>query len=165
MENADKISCVSFNWTQTSIYTHKIITLKRYIWRVKIFIKTIHKAWNILKLSEQSLEDSAKNSVLQFSIDRMLFFDWSTTNQIPIESCRNSKIISFNISIDQTKVSTNRNSWNLNFQKENSRIWVFTLFILQMNTLQPYIIITTYPCIYLYIQQQLTVKCCSKNYI
>jgi len=63
----------------------------------------------------------------------------------------------FTISIDRAKASTSRNSWNLNFHKENSRIQIFTLFILQMNTLQLYIIITTYPCIYLYIQQQIGV--------
>ena len=37
------------------------------------------------------------------------------------------------------------------FTKKISVFEFSTLFILQMNTLQPYIIITTYPCIYLYI--------------
>jgi len=48
-------------------------------------------------------------------------------------------------SIEQTEVLTNRTSWNLNFHKENSRSWNFILFILQMNNLQTYIIIITYP--------------------
>ena len=34
-----------------------------------------------------------------------------------------------------------------------------TLFILQMNTLQPYIIIKTYPCIYLYIYNNPPLGC------
>ena len=54
-------------------------------------------------------------------------------------------------SIDRSKVSIDWTSWNLNFHKENSRSWNSILFILQMNTLQSYIIITTYHCIYLYI--------------
>ena len=37
------------------------------------------------------------------------------------------------------------------FTKKISILEFSTLFILQMNTLQPYIIITIYPCIYLYI--------------
>jgi len=57
-------------------------------------------------------------------------------------------------SIDQTKVSTDRTTWNLNIHKENSRSQNSILFTLQMNTLQPFIIIITYPCIYLYIRHQ-----------
>ena len=68
---------------------------------------------------------------------------------------RDSRIISFTTSIDRIEVSTDWKSWNLNFHKENSRTRISTLFILQMNTLQSYIIITTYLCIYLYIQQKL----------
>ena len=44
-------------------------------------------------------------------------------------------------------------------QKKISVLEFFTLFILQMNTLQPYIIITTYPCIYLYIYNNLPLGC------
>ena len=62
--------------------------IKRHIWRVKIFHKTIHKAWNLFNLSEQLLENSAKISVFQvsighmfLSIDRVLF----SINQTGIE--------------------------------------------------------------------------------
>ena len=68
-----------------------------------------------------------------------------------MESGRSSKIIFLITSIDRIEVLINRKSWNLNFHKENSRTHISTLFILQMNTLQPYIISTTYSCIYLYI--------------
>ena len=88
---------------------------------------------------------------LRVTFDRLNALFWSIDQESNlIESCRNSRIISFNIWINRTEVSIDRNSWNLNFHKENSRIRIFTLFILQMNTLQPYIIITIYPCIYLY---------------
>ena len=54
---------------------------------------------------------------------------------------------------DWSNKSFNRsNILNFEFHLENSKTWIFTLFILQMNTLQPYIITTTYHCIYLYIQ-------------
>ena len=71
-----------------------------------------------------------------------------------IESSRSFKSIFLINSIDQTKASIDRTSWNLNFHKENSRSRNSILFILQMNILQPFIIITTYPCIYLYIRHQ-----------
>ena len=54
--------------------------IKRHVWRVKIFHKTVHKAWNLFNLSEQLLENSAKISVFQvsishkfLSIDQVLF--------------------------------------------------------------------------------------------
>ena len=42
--------------------------IKRHVWRVKLFHKTVHKALNFFNLSEQSLENSAENPVSQFSI-------------------------------------------------------------------------------------------------
>jgi len=47
--------------------------VKRYVWRVKMFHKTVHKAWNVFNLSEQSPENSVENPVSRLSIDRMLF--------------------------------------------------------------------------------------------
>ena len=80
-----------------------------------------------------------------------------------IESGRNFKSIFLINSIDWTKVLTDRTTWNLNFHKENFRSRNIILFILQMNTLQPYLIITTYPCIYLYIQHWLVKFSWNKN--
>ena len=69
-------------------------------------------------------------------------FDRSNMNQASIESGKSFiSIFSIN-SIDRSKASTDWTSWNLNFHKENSRSCNSILFILQMNTLQPYIIIT-----------------------
>ena len=43
-----------------------------------MFHKTVHKAWNLFKLSEQLLENFTENLVLQLSIDRVLFsIDWT----------------------------------------------------------------------------------------
>ena len=78
-------------------------------------------------------------------------FDRSNRNWTPIETGRKFRIIFFNISIDRAKVLTDRKTWISNFHLENSKSWIFTLFILQMNILQSYIIITTYPFIYIYI--------------
>ena len=58
-----------------------------------MFHKTIHKAWNLFKLSEQLLENFTENLVLQLSIDRVLFFDRLNKNQIAIDSSRDSRII------------------------------------------------------------------------
>ena len=38
-----------------------------------MFYKTVHKAWNLFKLFEQSPENSAENPVLRLSIDWVLF--------------------------------------------------------------------------------------------
>ena len=68
-------------------------------------------------------------------LSKALFYR-SNKNQVPIETGRDSSIISFTTSI-----------LNFEFHLEIFKTWIFTLFILQMNTLQFYIIITTYLCI------------------
>ena len=72
-------------------------------------------------------------------------FDWSNKDRTPIETSRNSRIIFLIILINREKGSTNRKTWILNFHLENSWTWIFTLFILKINTLQP---ILVYPYIY-----------------
>ena len=85
----------------------KLYFIKMHIWRVKMFHKIIQNAWNLLKLSEQSLENSAEILVsLSFDRSRVLFnwlnvlfdrlnvlFDQSNRNRIAIESSRDSRII------------------------------------------------------------------------
>ena len=56
----------------------------------------------------------------------------------------------FTVSIDRTKVSTNQKCLTLNFHLENSRTWIFTYFMKQYSPNLNIIIITTYPCLYLY---------------
>ena len=62
----------------------RLYFIKRHVWRVKMSHKTIHKAWNLFNLSEQSPE----NSIFRVSIgqkflliDRVLFL----INRIGIE--------------------------------------------------------------------------------
>ena len=81
-------------------------------------------------------------------------FDQLNKNRASIESGKSFRSFFLINSIDQIKVSTDWTSWNLNFHKENSRSRNSILFILQINTLQPFIVIITYPCIYLYIRHQ-----------
>ena len=85
-----------------------------------MFHKTIYKAWNLFKYSEQLPENSVENFT-SFSRSRVPFdqsnalFDQSNRNRIAIKSFRDSKIIFFIISIDQAKVSTDRKSFSSNF--------------------------------------------------
>ena len=85
-----------------------------------MFHKTIYKAWNLFKYSEQLPENSTKNFT-SFSQSRVPFdrsntlFDQSNRNRIAIESFRDSKIIFFIISIDRAKVSTDPKSFSSNF--------------------------------------------------
>ena len=44
--------------------------IKRHLWRVKKFHKTIHNAWNIFKCSKQLSENSAKIQFSRVSINR-----------------------------------------------------------------------------------------------
>ena len=47
--------------------------IKRHVWRVKMFHKTVHKVWNLFNLFEQSTENFVENPVSRFSIDWVLF--------------------------------------------------------------------------------------------
>ena len=78
-----------------------------------MFHKTIHKTWNLFKLSEQSLENSVENSIIS-SFDRLKgessfrSINQSNRNRIAIESNKDSRIDFLNISIDRAKVSTDQ---------------------------------------------------------
>ena len=48
----------------------KLYFIKRHVWRVKMFHKTIHKARILSKHSEQLLENFVEISILQVSIGR-----------------------------------------------------------------------------------------------
>ena len=116
--------------------------IRRHVWKVKIFHKTVHNAWNLFKQSEQLTENSTKNSVFTtFDRSRVPFdwsnalFDWLNRNQASIEIGKNSKIDFLTISINWAKVLTDRKYWILNFHLENSRTWIFTLSTLWKNTL------------------------------
>ena len=125
----------------------RLYFIKRHVWRVKMFHKTVHKAWNLFKLSEQSQKNSAEKSCFMIFDRKVTFnrssalFDRTNKNQAVIETSRDSKIFFFTISIDRAKVSTDQKRCISNFHLENSRTWIFILWnnILQTHTslLQP----------------------------
>ena len=121
-----------------------------------MFHKTVNNAWNLFNFSEQPPKNSVENPVSWFSIGRKLLFDRSNRNQTAIETSRNSKSFFFTIfdrsiqSFDQSKILIFKFSLR-KFQN------------LKFHFMKPYspnsnIIITTYPCIYLYIQQERDIK-------
>ena len=74
--------------------------IKRHIWRVKMFHKTVHKTWNLFKLSEQSPKNSAEKSCFMIFDRKVTFnrssalFDQTNKNQAVIETSRDSRIFS-----------------------------------------------------------------------
>ena len=141
---------LTYYFVNISLYLYPIglYYIKRHVWRVKMFHKTIHKAWNLFKLSKQSPENSTEKS--WFSISRVLFsigrtgikqrsrhpetprfflyhFNWSS------QSFDQSKMLNSEFSLGKFQ------NLNFHFMKQ---------YYLKSNN-----IITTYLCIYLYIQQ------------
>ena len=94
-----------------------------------MFHKTIHKAWNLFKLSEHSPENS---------VEKSWFFDFQSIKQESSSDQDIQKLQNyfFTISIDQAKVSTDRKCLTSNFHLENSRTWIFTIITLWNNILQ-----------------------------
>ena len=87
---------------------------KRHIWRVKMFHKTIHNAWNLFKCLKQLPENLVLRVSIgreESSIDQMFFL----INRTVIKPSNDFKIIFFIISIDRAKASTNRKYWISNF--------------------------------------------------
>ena len=121
--------------------------MKRHVWRVNYFfikrLTNIETSSTFLNSHQKTLQ---KILFHDLSIDQVLFLiSWTT-----IETSRNTRIIFLSFSIDRAKVSTYRKYWFSNFHLINFRTWNF-------HFMKPYspnlnVIITTYPCIYLYIQ-------------
>ena len=108
--------------------------IKRHVWRVKIFHKTIHKTWNIFKHLEQLPENSVKNLVLRVlisqeesSIDQMYF----SIDRIGIEQGSNHLVIfglfspSFR-SIEKKLRSIENTEFLISLR--NFKTWIFTLW-------------------------------------
>ena len=128
--------------------------IKRHISRVKTFHRTINKAWNLFNLPVQSPKNSTKIFVSRFligqkllSIDQVLF----SIDRTAIETSRDCRIIFLPFSIDQAKVSTDRKM--LYFEFSLRKFDNLTFHFMKQYSPNSNIIITTYPCIYLYIQQ------------
>ena len=82
-------------------------------------------------------------------------FDQTNKNQITIELSRDSKIDFLTISIDQAKVLTQ--NFNFSLRKFQNLNLYFIDFMKQYSA-NSNIIITTYSCIYLYIQHRVASK-------
>ena len=109
-----------------------------------MFHKTVHKVE-----TSSNVQNSYQKILQKFSFHKSRSIEQESNTNWNRQRLHDNLLHPFdrlNKSFDQSNIL------NFEFHLENSRIWIFTLFILQMNTLQPYIIITIYPYIYLYIQ-------------
>ena len=75
--------------------------IKRHVWRVKMFYRTVHKTWNLFKHIEQSPKNSVEKSwFLTFDRSKITFnrlrdiFNQLNRNRAAIKSSRNSRIFS-----------------------------------------------------------------------
>ena len=116
-----------------------------------MFHKTVHKAWNLFNLSEQSPEKFCRKFSFRFSIDQEVLSIEKSIRSIKQESTSDrtrQKLQDFfyTISINQAKVSANWKCLIQNFHLENSRTWIFTLWnnilLTQTTLLQPILIYT-----------------------
>ena len=148
------LSCVSSEHKPLFIPI-RLYFIKRHVWRVKMFHKTVNKDWNLFNLSEQSPENSVSRFSIGrklLSIDRVLFsISWTKIEQQSrhpetprfcfyhfdrsSQSFNHSKMLYFEFLL--------RKIQNLNFH--------FNDFMKQYSP-NSNIIITTY---YLYIQQEI----------
>ena len=125
-----------------------------------MFLKTIHKAWNIFNHSEQLLENSIENLVLQVSInreessiDRRLFsIDWIGIKHPSNQAETPGLFFSSLRSIEQNLWLIEHIEFRIILRKIQNLNFDFFNFMKQYSP-NLNIIIITYPCIYLYIQQ------------
>ena len=82
-------------------YFVELYFIKRHVWKVKMFHKTVYKAWNLFKLSEQSQKNSVEKSrFMIFDRSKVTFnrssalFDQLNRNRAVIETSRDSRIFS-----------------------------------------------------------------------
>ena len=106
-----------------------------------MFHKTVHNAWNLFNLSEQSLEKFYRKFSFWVSIDREVLrlieryfrsikYSFRLIEQESTSDWTRQKLqdFFFTISIDQAKTSTDQKCLIQNFHLENSRTWIFTLW-------------------------------------
>ena len=82
-------------------YFVELYFIKRHVWKVKMFHKTVYKAWNLFKLSEQSQKNSVEKSrFMIFDRSKVTFnrssalFDQLNRNRAVIGTSRDSRIFS-----------------------------------------------------------------------
>ena len=124
-----------------------------------MFHETVHKAWILFNLSEQSLENFAENldfrlSINQkfLSIDRVLSsIHWT---RIKHWSRHPETLGLFSYHLDRSSQSFNRSKM-LNFKFLLRKFKNLNFHFMKLYSPNSNIIITTYPCVYLYIQHNL----------
>ena len=92
--------------------------IKKHVWRVKMFHKTVYKAWNLFNLFEQSQEKFYKKSWFS-TFDRSkvpfdqssAFFNRSNRNRIAIETSRDFKIFLYHFRSIEPKFQSIENAW------------------------------------------------------
>ena len=127
--------------------------IKRHVWRVKMFHETAHKAWIFFNLSEQSLENFDFWLLIDFrSIECSLRSNEHESNiDRGIQRLQDYFLTIFDRSserFDQLKM--------LNFEFSLRKFQNLNFHFMKQYSPNSNIIITTYPCIYLYIQQSPT---------
>ena len=142
-----------FNLLFCGVYTHGLCFIKRHVWRVKMFHETVHKAWIFFNLSEQSLENSDFLLLIDFrSIECSLRSNEHELNiDRGIQRLQDYFLTIFDRSserFDQLKM--------LNFEFSLRKFQNLNFHFMKQYSPNSNIIITTYPCIYLYIQQSPT---------
>ena len=115
---------------------------KRHVWRVKMFHKIVHMAWNLFKHLEQLSKNSAKNLALWVSIDQKKSginggYFRSIEQESRINRTRPRLQNNFPPYFDWSSKNFNRlKILNFEFLLEYSKTWIFTLWnnILQTET-------------------------------
>ena len=142
-----------FNLLFCGVYTHGLCFIKRHVWRVKMFHETVHKAWIFFNLPEQSLENSDFWLLIDFRSIECSFRSNEHESNIDrgIQRLQDYFLTIFDRSserFDQLKM--------LNFEFSLRKFQNLNFHFMKRYSPNSNIIITTYPCIYLYIQQSPT---------
>ena len=122
LENDHRISYVSSEHKPLFIPIG-LYFIKRHVWRIKMFHKTVHKAQNLFNLSEQSSKSSTKKSCFTiFDWSKITFdqssalFNWSNRNRAASRHPKASGFFHF----DRSSQSFDRSKM-LYFHLKNSR--------------------------------------------
>ena len=122
-----------------------------------MFHKTVHKTWNLFKLSEQSLKILQKNPIHDFWLVKNYFrsiecsFDRLNRNQAAIKTSRNFRIFIYHF--NQSSQSFDRSKiLNFEFSLKKFQNLIFTLTTLWNNILrtQTSLLQPIHVCTYIY---------------
>ena len=132
--NSEKSITTRFLVFPLTYYFVELYFIKRHVWKVKMFHKTVHKNWNHFKLSKQSPKNSAKKFCftifdrLKVTFDQSsALFDQLNRNWVAIETSKDSRIFFF-YHFDRSSQSFNQSKMlYFKFSLKSSKTWIFTL--------------------------------------